>query len=93
MVSNNPRLRLPHCSTLWRKWEDEDEKQHVEGNEKQHVEVNENQKLELPHVPVYCSDCQMWLNGQTQWQDHRIGKKHRKRRNTARSDVASGSGV
>ena len=26
---------------------------------------------------VYCPDCQMWLNGPTQWQDHRIGKKHR----------------
>ena len=27
---------------------------------------------------VYCADCQMWLNGPTQWYNHRIGKKHRK---------------
>jgi hypothetical protein len=27
---------------------------------------------------VYCKDCWMWLNGPTQWEDHRIGKKHKK---------------
>ena len=27
---------------------------------------------------VYCETCEMWLNGPTQWEDHRIGKKHRK---------------
>ena len=27
---------------------------------------------------VYCDMCEMWLNGPTQWQDHRIGKKHKK---------------
>ena len=27
---------------------------------------------------VYCDDCQMWLNSPTQWEDHKIGKKHRK---------------
>ena len=27
---------------------------------------------------VYCPDCQMWLNGPTQWQRHKTGKKHRK---------------
>ena len=27
---------------------------------------------------VYCPDCQTWLNGPRQWEDHKIGKKHRK---------------
>ena len=27
---------------------------------------------------VYCDMCEMWLNGPTQWEDHKIGKKHKK---------------
>ena len=27
---------------------------------------------------VYCLDCEMWLNGPTQWEDHKWGKKHKK---------------
>ena len=27
---------------------------------------------------VYCEHCEMWLNGPTQWEDHKIGKKHKK---------------
>ena len=27
---------------------------------------------------IYCEDCEMWLNGQRQWEDHKIGKKHKK---------------
>ena len=27
---------------------------------------------------VYCDICESWLNGPTQWEDHRIGKKHKK---------------
>ena len=43
---------------------------------------------------VYCKECQTWLNGPRQWEDHRIGKKHRKnvfkaRRGTATSSVES----
>ena len=28
--------------------------------------------------PIYCPSCQMWLRDQFQWEDHKIGKKHRK---------------
>ena len=28
---------------------------------------------------VYCEICTMWLNGPMQWEDHRGGKKHKKR--------------
>ena len=27
---------------------------------------------------VYCEMCEMWLNGPTQWEDHKIGKEHKK---------------
>lgn len=27
---------------------------------------------------VYCETCEMWLNGPTQWEDHKKGKKHGK---------------
>ena len=27
---------------------------------------------------VHCGPCQMWVNGPTQWEDHKIGKKHAK---------------
>ena len=27
---------------------------------------------------VYCRACEFWLNSQTQWEDHVIGKKHKK---------------
>ena len=29
-------------------------------------------------VAVYCEECDMWLNGPTQWEDHKVGKKHKK---------------
>ena len=27
---------------------------------------------------IYCETCEMWVNGPEQWQDHSIGKKHKK---------------
>ena len=37
-----------------------------------------NRNLHVEDVVEYCSHCQMWLNGLTQWRDHCTGKKHRK---------------
>ena len=28
---------------------------------------------------VWCKDCEMWLNGPTQMDEHKIGKKHKKK--------------
>ena len=28
--------------------------------------------------PIWCPACDMWVNGPTQWEDHKIGKKHNK---------------
>ena len=27
---------------------------------------------------VWCEDCEKWLTGPTQWEDHKIGKRHRR---------------
>ena len=34
---------------------------------------------EPPDGPIYCDVCQFWLNGPAQWEDHTIGKKHKRR--------------
>ena len=26
---------------------------------------------------VFCPDCEMWLNGPTQWEDHKFGRRHK----------------
>ncbi len=31
-----------------------------------------------PAEAVYCETCEIWPNGGTQWEDHKICKKHRK---------------
>ena len=31
-----------------------------------------------PDGPEYCEICEMWLNGPTQMEDHKNGKKHKK---------------
>ena len=41
--------------------------------------------------PVKCEFCQMWLNGQAQWADHIVGKKHKK--NVQRKRKAAAAGV
>ncbi len=41
---------------------------------------------------VYCPDCQMSLNSPKQWGAHRIGKKHRKNVQRARSGASVGDG-
>ena len=40
--------------------------------------------LGFEEAPVYCDVCRMWLNGQMQWENHKIGKKHRKHSRAAR---------
>ena len=41
-------------------------------------ELEEPPPLPCGEAAVYCEDCEMWLNGPTQWEDHKIGKKHKK---------------
>jgi hypothetical protein len=36
---------------------------------------------------IYCKDCEIWLNGDAQWQDHRTGGKHRKAVQKTRQDL------
>ena len=53
--------------------------------------IHRNQRAE--DVAVHCPDCQMWLNGLTQLQDHRIGKKHRKNVQLRGYEHAAASGL
>ena len=40
--------------------------------------------------PIHCEICELWLNGEMQWEDHQIGKKHKKnRRKTGRNPTLS----
>ena len=32
----------------------------------------------IDNLFIHCNVCNMGLNGRTQWEDHKIGKKHRK---------------
>ena len=55
---------------------------------------------DTPEVPmpwsepaVYCRPCQMWLNGQEQWDDHVGGHKHRKHMRRERQRAAAGEMV
>ena len=29
---------------------------------------------------IYCEQCEMWLNGSPQWEDHKIGYRHNKKK-------------
>ena len=40
---------------------------------------------------VYCKECQTWLNGSRQYEDHKTGKKHQKNMQKARRGNASSS--
>ena len=42
-------------------------------------------------MAVYCKECTTWLNGPRQWEDHKIGKKHRKNVQKARRGMAAGT--
>ena len=38
---------------------------------------------------IYCKECELWLNGSAQWEDHKLGKKHRNNLAIAESPDAS----
>ena len=44
---------------------------------------------ESTSVAVYCKQCLTWLNGPRQWEDHKIGKKHRKNVRRERQEATS----
>ena len=46
----------------------------------QQVTLTVGPALAFEEGSVYCASCDMWLNGQVLWEDHKIGKKHGKKR-------------
>ena len=47
---------------------------------------NANPALDATTQAKYCKICEMWLNGPTQYEDHKIGKKHKKNARGPRAD-------
>ena len=57
--------------------EDEDESDNADQNDGD--EDEQDKKEDDQHaMAVYCQECQTWLNGPRQFEDHKIGKKHQK---------------
>ena len=68
-------LRAPYaCSDVDSDYTDDDEE------EEQPDEPEEGQQDNNNGQAIYCELCEMWTNGRTQWEDHIIGKKHKKNR-------------
>ena len=42
---------------------------------------------------IYCDICEMWLNGRPQYEDHKLGKKHRKNNRNRRATSLSASTI
>ena len=58
------------------------------------IEAGSVERMEEEGQYLWCKDCQMWINGPGQWEDHRGGKKHRKNaRKNARVKICSGQPI
>ena len=44
-----------------------------------------NDATNIPQQAVYCVLCEMWLGDAFKYQDHRVGKKHRKNQRKVRA--------
>ena len=66
--------------------EDEKAAQALEDDEKA---AEQNEMIAKTGEKIWCEDCEMELNGPTQWEDHKNGKKHiknvKKRKGTSSS--------
>ena len=62
-----------------------------EGQEEETSEQDE--EADNHAMAVYCKECLTWLNGPRQWEDHKIGKKHKKNVQKAKRGTASSTEV
>ena len=86
-MATSPRTAKLRCALLFlndgKPFAEEEE----EGAEEEREESVSNESSTKKEGPVRCKVCQMLLNGPTQWQDHKIGKKHK--RNANKKSVAT----
>lgn len=61
------------------------------GDDEEEVGDGDDEDKDNHAMAVYCKECQTWLNGPRQWEDHKIGKKHRKNVQKARRGNATSS--
>ncbi len=67
-------------------WDEEEEEEEEEEEAEAARGASDAGRAEVRREQaVYCPDCEMWLNGPTQWEDHKIGKKHKKNKRLAQT--------
>ena len=70
----------------------DDSENEIDDTIAQPCKVNANTNDADDHgARVYCKECQTWLNGIRQYEDHKTGKKHEKNMQKARRGNASSS--
>ena len=60
---------------------------------KETLEAGEVASDEIENGAKRCKDCQMWLNGPQQYEDHCIGKKHRRHAGITGGAMSTGNGT
>ena len=57
------------------------------------AQAENNEEADDHALAVWCWECETWLNGPRQWEDHKIGKKHRKNVQKAKRGTSSSTEV
>ena len=57
------------------------------------AQAENNEEADDHAMAVWCRECETWLNGPRQWEDHKIGKKHRKNVQKAKRGTSSSTEV
>ena len=57
------------------------------------AQAENNEEADDHALAVWCWECETWLNGPRQWEDHKIGKKHRKNVHKAKKGTVSSTVV
>ena len=83
VMATSPRAAMRRCALLKCSMGCESDFYYDEsegtGDNEGEVEVPDALSSSRPdNSAIYCEYCEMWLNGPTQYEDHKIGKKHKK---------------
>ena len=94
VMATSPRTAKLRCALLFLndgKPFAEEEEEGVEEEREDDPQSVSNQSS--PGGPaVWCEVCEMWLTGPTQWEDHKIGKKHKRNANKKEGSKAIAAG-
>ena len=83
------RQQLPQPAAAAAKEEEEEEEEDGEQDEDEQESPEAKDKVVIEEdTSVYCPACQTWTNGPKQYEDHLIGKKHRKNMKRQKAESA-----